>query len=69
MTSKEALLMLKLGAVIRRPLWNSGTLLTLNQRGEIFVRFSNGDTYTDTVESFLTQKHTDWGVYCPQDNK
>ena len=69
MTSKEALLMLKLGAVIRRPLWNSGTLLTLNQRGEILVRFSNGDTYTDTVESFLIQKHTDWEVYCPQDNK
>lgn len=69
MTSKEALLMLKLGAVIRRPLWNSGTLLTLNQRGKILVRFSNGDTYTDTVESFLIQKHTDWEVYCPQDNK
>ncbi|QSJ03689.1 hypothetical protein KNV77_gp012 [Klebsiella phage vB_KpnP_P184] len=69
MTSKEALLMLKLGAVIRRPIWNSGTLLTLNQRGEILVRFSNGDTYTDTVESFLIQKHTDWEVYCPQDNK
>lgn len=69
MTAKEALLMLKLGAVIRRPRWNSGTLLTLNHKGEILVRFSDGDIYTDTVENFLTQKHTDWEVYCPQDNK
>jgi len=69
MNAKEALLMLKLGAVIRRPRWNSGTLLTLNHKGKILITFSDGDVYTDTVESFLTQKHTDWEVYCPQDNK
>lgn len=69
MTAKEALLMLKLGAVIRRPLWRYGTLLSLDHDGKIFVRFSDGDIYRDTVESFLTQSHTDWEVYYPQDNK
>lgn len=69
MNAKEALLMLKLGAVIRRPTWNSGTLLSLDHDGKIFVRFSDGDIYRDTVEGFLTQSHTDWEVYCPQDNK
>ena len=42
MTAKEALLMLKLGAVIRRPKWNRGTLLTLDHNGQIFVRYSDG---------------------------
>lgn len=69
MTTKEALLMLKLGTIIRRPGWNRGTLLTLNHKGEILVTFSDGDIYTDTVEGFLAQKWTDWEVYCPQDNK
>lgn len=69
MNAKEALLMLKLGAVIHRPRWNSGTLLTLDHKGHILVIFSDGDTIIDTVESFLTQEWTDWEVYCPQDNK
>lgn len=69
MTGKEALLMLKLGAVIRRPIWNRGTLLTLDHNGQIFVRYSDGGIFRDTVESFLIQKHTDWEIYCPQDNK
>ena len=70
MTAKEALLMLKLGAVIRRPKWSKGTMITLNHKGELIVTFSDGDTGTDTVESFLSsQNHTDWEVYCPQDNK
>lgn len=69
MTAKEALLMLKLGAVIRRPGWNSGTLLTLDHKGHIIVRYSDGDIFRDTVESFLTQKWTDWEVYCPQGNE
>lgn len=69
MNAKEALLMLKLGAVIRRPRWNSETLLTLDHKGHILVRFSDGNSIIDTVESFLTQEWTDWEVYCPQDNK
>lgn len=69
MNAKEALLMLKLGAVIRRPKWISGTLLTLDHKGQIIVRFSDGEIIRDTVESFLNQPHTDWEVYCPQDNK
>ena len=69
MNAKEALLILKLGAVIRRNCWSYGTLVTLDHKGCIFVRFSDGDTYTDTVEGFLSQSHTDWEVYCPQDNK
>lgn len=59
MNAKEALLMLKLGAVIHRPRWNSGTLLTLDHKGYILVRFSDGDTIRDTVECFLTQEWTD----------
>lgn len=69
MNAKEALLMLKLGAVIRRPEWISGSYITLTQDGLILVRFLDGHTIRDTVESFLTQKWTDWEVYCPQDNK
>lgn len=69
MTAKEALLMLKLGAVIRRSVWDSGSYITLTQDGLILVRFLDGHTIRDTVESFLTQKWTDWEVYCPQDNK
>lgn len=69
MTAKEALLMLKLGAVIKRSVWDSGSYITLTQDGLILVRFLDGHTIRDTVESFLTQKHTDWEVYCPQDNK
>lgn len=69
MTAKEALLMLKLGAVIKRSGWDSGSYITLTQDGLILVRFLDGHTIRDTVESFLTQKWTDWEVYCPQDNK
>lgn len=69
MNAKEALLMLKLGAVIRRPSWNEGTLLTLDPDGRIFIRYCDGDLFRDSVESFLAQKHTDWEVYCPQYNK
>lgn len=69
MNAKEALLMLKLGAVIRRPKWNSGTLVTLDHKGQIIIRYSDGEILKDTVESFLTQEWTDWEVYCPQDNK
>lgn len=70
MNAKEALLILKLGAVIHRPGWSSGTTITLNHKGELLVTFSDGDTCTDTVESFFySQNHTDWEVYCPQDNK
>lgn len=69
MNAKEALLMLKLGAVIRRSVWDSGSYITLTQDGLILVRFLDGHTIRDTVESFLTQKWTDWEVYCPQDNK
>lgn len=69
MTSKEALLMLKLGAVIRRPHWDEGSLLSLEPDGRIVVRYYDGDIFKDSVDSFLAQKHTDWEVYCPQDNK
>lgn len=69
MNAKEALLMLKLGAVIRRSVWDSGSYITLTQNGLILVKFLDGHTIRDTVESFLTQKWTDWEVYCPQDNK
>ena len=69
MNAKETLLMLKLGAVIRRPTWNGDTVLALDHNGKVFVRFSDGHTIRDTVESFLTQEWTDWEVYCPQDNK
>ena len=69
MNAKEALLMLKLGTVIRRSVWDSGSYITLTQDGLILVRFLDGHTIRDTVESFLTQKWTDWEVYCPQDNK
>ena len=69
MTTKEALLMLKLGAVIRRPTWNGDTVLSLDHNGKVFIRFPGGHTIRDSVESFLTQEWTDWEVYCPQDNK
>ena len=69
MTAKEALLMLKLGAKIKRSVWDSGSYITLSQDGLILVRFLDGHTIRDTVESFLTQEWTDWEVYCPQDNK
>ena len=68
MNAKEALLMLKLGAKIKRPYWDE-TYISLEPNDTILVRFSDGDTTTDTVEGFLTQKWTDWEVYCPQDNK
>lgn len=76
MNAKEALLMLKLGAVIRRPSWDGQIGVTLDSNGVIFARFSDGTisfseghTIRDTVEGFLAQKWTDWEVYCPQDNK
>ena len=69
MTAKEALLMLKLGAVICRPSWNGQVGVTLDSNGIVFARFSDGTIIRDSVESFLTQKWTDWEVYCPQDNK
>ena len=69
MTAKEALLMLKLGAKIKRPYWEGETYITLGPNDTICVRFSDGDTTKDTVEGFLTQKWADWEVYCPQDNK
>lgn len=71
MNAKEALLMLKLGAAIRRPKWCENTVLALDpdHSGYVFVRFSDGHTMKDTVENFLTQKWTDWEVHCPQDNK
>ena len=69
MNAKEALLMLKLGAVIRRPTWSGDTMLALDPNGKVFVRFSDGHIIRDPVESFLTQEWTDWEVYCPQDNK
>lgn len=69
MNAKEALLMLKLGAVICRPNWNGQVGVTLDHNGIIFARFSDGTIIRDSVESFLTQKWTDWEVYCPQDNK
>lgn len=69
MNAKEALLMLKLGAVIRRPTWNRDTVLSLDHNGKVFIRFPDGHTISDIEENFLTQKWTDWEVYCPQDNK
>lgn len=70
MTTKEALLMLKLGATVRRSHWGEGAaLVSLTNDGKVFVRFSDGHTMRDTAENFLTQKHTDWEVYCPQDNE
>lgn len=69
MTAKEALLMLKLGAKIKRSVWDNDSYITLSQGEIIRVRFLDGHTIRDTVESFLTQKWTDWEVYCPQDNK
>jgi hypothetical protein len=69
MTAKEALLMLKLGAVICRPSWNGQAVVTLDSNGVVFARFSDGTIIRDSVESFLWQKWTDWEVYCPQDNK
>lgn len=69
MNGKEALLMLKLGAVIRRPKWVKGMVLTLDHKGKIFVRYPDGDIIRDDIEGFLSQKHTDWEVYCPQDNE
>lgn len=68
MTGKEALLMLKLRAKIKRPYWDK-TYITLEPNNTICVKFSDGDTTKCTVEWFLTQKLTDWEVYCPQDNK
>ena len=70
MTAKEALLMLKLGAKIKRSVWDSSSYITLFKDSIILVRFLDGHTIiTDTVEGFLAQKWTDWEVYCPQDNK
>lgn len=70
MTTKEALLMLKLGATVRRSCWGKdAALVSLTHDGKVFVRFSDGHTMRDKVENFLTQQHTDWEVYCPQDNK
>lgn len=69
MNAKEALLMLKLGSVIRRPKWTSVILVTLDHKGHIIIKYPDGDILKDTVESFLAQKWTDWEVYCPQDNK
>ena len=68
MNAKEALLMLKLGAKIKRHYWDE-TYITLGPNNTICVKFSDGDTSKYTVKWFLTQKHTDWEVYCPQDNK
>lgn len=67
MTAKEALLMLKLGAKIKRPYWESA-YITLGPNDTIYIRCSGG-IYRDTIENFLTKKGTDWEVYCPQDNK
>ena len=69
MNAKEALLMLKLGAKIKRSVWDSGSYITLTQNGLILVRYPDGHTIWYTVESLLTQEWTDWEVYCPQDNK
>lgn len=69
MNAKEALLMLKLGAVIRRSAWSNEILVTLDHNAVVFVRYPDGEILRDTVESFLTQGWTDWEVYCPQDNK
>lgn len=69
MTSKEALLMLKLGAVICRPSWNGQAVVSLDSNNVVYARFSDGMIIRDSVESFLWQKWTDWEVYCPQDNK
>ena len=69
-TAKEALLMLKLGAKIKRSVWDSSSYITLFKDSIILVSFLDGHTIiTDTVEGFLAQKWTDWEVYCPQDNK
>lgn len=70
MNAKEALLMLKLGATVRRSCWGKdAALVSLTHDGKVFVRFLDGHTMRDKVENFLTQQHTDWEVYCPQDNK
>jgi hypothetical protein len=70
MNAKEALLMLRLGAVIKRASWREeAAAVALDHDGKIFIRFTDGHTMRDTVESFLAQKWTDWEVYCPQDNK
>lgn len=69
MTAKEALLMLKLGAKIKRPYWESETYITLGPNDTIYIRCSDGGIYRDTIENFLTKKEANWEVYCPQDNK
>lgn len=69
MNAKEALLMLKLGAKIKRSVWDRGSYITLIQNELILARYPDGRTIWYTVESFLTQEWTDWEVYCPQDNK
>ena len=69
MNAKEALLMLKLGAVIRRPAWDNGRVLGLDYDGFIFIRLSDEHSIRDSIESFLNRNYEDWEVYCPQDNK
>ena len=69
MNAKEAVLMLKLGVKLKRPYWEGETYITLGPNDTICVKDPDGDITKDTVEGFLTQKWTDWEVYCPQDNK
>lgn len=65
MNAKEALLMLKLGAKIKRSVWDRGSYITLIQNELILARYPDGRTIWYTVESLLTQEWTDWKVYCP----
>lgn len=65
MNAKEALLMLKLGAKIKRSVWDRGSYITLIQNELILARYPDGRTIWYTVESLLTQECTDWEVYCP----
>ena len=69
MNAKEALLMLKLGVKLKRPYWEGETYIILGPNDTICLKFHDRDITKDTVEGFLTQKWTDWEVYCPQDNK